>query len=162
VVPLNAGEQSAIGWLFPWGAPDAAYCSGTLYGFTYDDKESLFEVNQTTGVVTRLSTGVLSGVKIYAADCTDDGTLYALDGTNLFKASPATAPLSLVAALSGSISYIETMAVAGSGGEPEPEPAPAPLADTGFGVETAVITGLVAAALSAAGIVLVSRRRSRA
>lgn len=30
VVPLNAGEQSAIGWLFPWGAPDAAYCSGTL------------------------------------------------------------------------------------------------------------------------------------
>jgi hypothetical protein len=36
------------------------------------------------------------------------------------------------------------------------------LPDTGFGVETALVTGLVAAALTAAGIVLVTRRRARA
>lgn len=133
-----------------------AYCSGTLYGFTYNDNESVFEVNQTTGVLTRLSTGVLPET-IFAADCTDDGTLYAVDGYRLYKSSSATVPLTLVASLSGSFGGIlETMAVASTGG------AGPKLPDTGFGVETAAITALIAAALTAAGLVLVTRRRARA
>jgi hypothetical protein len=139
-----------------------AYCSGTLYGFTYSDNESVFEVNQTTGVLTRLSTGVLTSGTILAADCTDEGTLYAVDGSKLYKSSSATVPLTSVASLSGSFTgSLETMAVASTGSAP-PAPAAAPLPDTGFGVETALVTGLVAAALTAAGIVLVTRRRARA
>jgi LPXTG-motif cell wall-anchored protein len=133
-----------------------AYCSGTLYAFNYEDEDSLFEVNQTTGVQTRLSTGG-SEMMVLAADCTDDGTLYAVDGSSLFKAAPATSPLTLVAGLSGSISSgLETMAVAGTGG------AGAKLPDTGFSVANAVISGLAAAVLTALGIVLITRRRSRA
>ena len=133
-----------------------AYCAGTLYAFNYDEEDSLFEVNQTTGEQTRLSTGGMEA-EFYGADCTDDGTLYAVDGSSLYKASPATATLSLVAGLSGSVgSGVENMAVAGTGG------AGTKLPDTGFGVETALVTGLVAAALTAAGIVLVTRRRARA
>ena len=136
-----------------------AYCSGTLYAFEYDQLDGLFQVNVSTGELTRLSTGSVNEM-FFAADCTDDGTLYAMDGTSLYKAAPATSALTVVAPLSGSVGPgLETMAVAGTGGA---APAPAPLANTGFGVESAVITGLVAAALTAAGIVLVTRRRARA
>jgi len=35
---MTTGEQAAVGWLFPWGAPDAVYCTGTLEGVWLDGR----------------------------------------------------------------------------------------------------------------------------
>ena len=132
-----------------------AYCSGTLYGFTYDDGGDVFTVDPATAVLTLVTNSDIDDT-IFAADCNAEGTLFATDSTNLLKSSSATTALSLVAPLSGPgfADFLETMTVAATGS--------APLPDTGISVETAGIAALIAAALTAAGIVLVTRRRARA
>jgi hypothetical protein len=91
VVPMTTGEQAAVGWLFPWGAQDAVYCTGTLIapGVVLTAAHC---VNEAPEGVVGFGTGMMpaapdamSGVLRHAIHPTADLALLALEST------PATA-----------------------------------------------------------------------
>ena len=155
-----------------------ANCGGTVYAFAYDHADALYTIDLATADLTLVSAAteaLPAESSLYAADCAADGSLFAVDGENLYSTLSARAPLTLVGPLSGAgySRWLETMAIYvsaesldadadGTGGDAGENLDDQPrLAETGSDESITIRLGIVAAGLLLAGNAALSARRRR-